>query len=77
MYVSYFLMFSLVSVLYADIAFRSTICCGGATVDRRIEVGIVIHLELAVEFENSITLMDSGPDRIETSGEIGALLLKQ
>ncbi len=44
-----------------------------AFVEHRIQVGVVVHLELAVEAESALAGEDLGPEFVETLGEVGAL----
>jgi len=44
-----------------------------AAVDRRVERGVVIHLELAVDFEAAAAGEDIGPELVEAGDEVAAL----
>jgi hypothetical protein len=46
-------------------------------VDNRVELWIVIHLHLTVEFEAPGTVGDLGEERTEASGEVAGLQLEQ
>jgi hypothetical protein len=48
-----------------------------ATVDRRIQAGVVVHLELAVDFEAAGAGEDVVPELVEAGDEVVALLGKQ
>jgi hypothetical protein len=69
-------MFCLVSVLYADLARRSTGSYIGTPIDGWIQVWIVVHLELPVEFKSPFPPQNGGPKCVETAGEIGSLFLE-
>ena len=46
-------------------------------VDRWIEIGVVVHLHLAIEFEAPFAAEGVLPEGIEAGGEIVALLIEQ
>jgi hypothetical protein len=60
--------------LYPDSRRRSTRAPG---IDRRIELWVVIHLELAVEFEAAFAGMDLCPEDVEATGKIVTLFGKK
>jgi hypothetical protein len=47
--------------------------CGNLAIEYGIERRIVVHLELAVDFEAACAAQDLAPELVETVGEIGAL----
>src|SRR5208283_621680 len=57
-------------------------CAGGLCarfmgVDGRVEAGVVVHLELAVELEAAAAREDLLPELVEAGGEVRALLAEQ
>jgi hypothetical protein len=73
-----FLLFLLVPVLYADLRRRSTFgfakCC--MSVYDGVEVGVVIHLQLTVEFEAAAASNDGSEEVVEAGGEIAGLFFE-
>lgn len=68
----------LVPVLYAHLTRRSTRLSGRVVrVDGWVQVRVVIHLHLAVDFESSFAREDLIPQRIEAVCEVAALLLQE
>ena len=66
------------SVLYecgpGAVKFRKLLAVsGGFAVENRIERGVVIHLELAIELEASLAGQHTGPECIQAGGQVIAL----
>ena len=46
-------------------------------IEDRVQIRVVIHLHLAIEFEAPFALKDLVPKLFETTGEVGPLLFEQ
>ena len=74
-----FLLLVLVPVLYAERRLRSTAAGWSSltSVDCGVEIGVVIHLELAVKFETASAFEEAFEEVVEAAGEVGPLLFEQ
>jgi hypothetical protein len=67
-----------ISVLYAELSGRSTrLPWTGVGVHGWVEVGVVVHLHLAIELEAAGSGLDLRPKVVEAGGEVGTLFVEE
>jgi hypothetical protein len=67
-----------IPVLYAELMRRSTLLLwSGMGIDGGVEVRVVVHLHLAVEFEAAVIGLDLVPKVVKTDCEVAMLLAQQ